>query len=251
MARAYGAALATLTLGLPTVALLRRIETPHALWSAAQTGFHEIGTSLLVSGLGATVLLLLTLPLALSRTRPNQAFFVPLAMAYLVSGPVLGVGLIACWNHAGPLGYIYDRFPILLIAVTARYALFGWLGVLLVVRWLPAAIPEAARCFGATRSQIFWRITLPLIRRPLAALWMGLFLLIMGELECIVLVAPPGWVPVSLRIFTLMHYGPTAMVSALALLQGLASLLLLCLLGGLIRQNRVYTPGESRYHSYS
>lgn len=80
---------------------------------------------------------------------------------------------------------------------------------------------------------------------------MGLFLLIMGELECIVLVAPPGWVPVSLRIFTLMHYGPTAMVSALALLQGLASLLVLWGLGALIKQNRVYTPGESRYHSYS
>lgn len=250
-ARRYATAVSALLLGLPAAALLFRIETPHALWGAWWTGAHEIGASLLLSSVGATLLLLLTLPLALQTRRRHPVLLTSLAIAYLVSGPVLGVGLIACWNHGGVPGYLYDRFPILLVATTSRYAFFSWLGVLLVVRWLPNEIPEAAQCFGATPGQVFWRVTFPLIRRPLLALWTGLFLLLMGELECIVLIAPPGWVPVSLRIYTLMHYGPTAMVSALALLQGLASLLLLGGLSQLFSRNRVYTPGESRYHSYS
>lgn len=250
-ARGYAMTATAVVLGLPATALAYRVASPGALWRAWQTGAQEIGTSLLLGSLGATLLLALTLPLALGYRRPHPVWVTTLALAYLVSGPVLGVGLIACWNYTGLRGMVYDHFSILVIAVVARYTLFAWLGVQLIVRWLPPELPDAARCFGAGRYHVFFRVILPITRRPLIALWSGLFLLIMGELECIVLVAPPGWVPVSLRIFTLMHYGPTGLVSALALLQGVASLLLLWGVWVLFTRNRVYTPVESRYHNDS
>ncbi len=234
---------------LPTLAMLYRIGAPHVLLSAWRTGAGEIGTSVLLGGLGATLLLVLVLPMTLLvPSRPAPLLWTSL-LAYLVSGPVFGIGLIQVWNHAGPTGYLYDRFPILLIAVLGRYALFAWLGCHLVAPWLPPDTLSAARNLGSGKVRTFLTITLPALRKPLAGVWACLFLLILGELECIVLVAPPGWVPVSLRIFTLMHYGPTSMVSALALLQTIVTALVLYGLAACIGRNKVYTPDKSRYHT--
>jgi preprotein translocase subunit SecD len=63
--------------------------------------------------------------------------------------------------------------------------------------------------------------------------------------ETTVLVAPPGWVPVSLRIFTLMHYGPAAAVSALALLQALATAGLLAAAGFLSEKWKFTRPTKA------
>jgi ABC-type Fe3+ transport system permease subunit len=107
---------------------------------------------------------------------------------------------------------------------------------------------EAARNLGAGPVSILWRVVLPSLRRPLLGLWAGLLILLTAELESLVLVAPPGWVPVSLRIYTLMHYGPDGLVSALAMLQVLATGSLLTLLA--IMQNRCqfYRGHKSGYH---
>ena len=232
-------------LGLPCLALLRRVGSVASVGYAWQTGVHEIGTSLLLGGLGATLLLLLVLPLALKHTSGIRSLLWPSALAYLLSGPVFGVGLIQLWNHSGPAGFLYDHFSILLIAVLGRYAVFAWLGCRLAIQWLPHNCVDVARSLGAKPWYRLVTIELSLLRRPLLAVWSGLFLLIMGELDSIVLVAPPGWVPVSLRIFTLMHYGPSALVSALALLQALAAGATLLLCAFLLHSGKVYRSDKS------
>lgn len=237
-----------LTLGLPAVALFYRIGSMRGLLTSWNTGLSEIGTSLLLSSLGASVLILLVLPVARSVPgRPSWPMW-PAVVAYFVSGPVFGTGLIQLWNHPGIPGAIYDHGAILIIAMVGRYALFAGLGARLLSNWLPLNLRDAASTLGAGRWRTLMQIELPALWHPLQALWAFLFLLIMGELECIILVAPPGWVPVSLRIFTLMHYGPTETVSALALLQALTSLAFLLLFFATSYQTIVYTPDESRYH---
>jgi ABC-type Fe3+ transport system permease subunit len=233
------------TLGLPCVALLRRVGSFAALGYAFQTGAHEIGTSLLLGSLGATALLVLVLPLARKRTSGVRSPLWPAALAYLISGPVFGVGLIQLWNHSGPAGYLYDHFWILLVAVAGRYALFAWIGCRVVLQWLPRHCVDVARNLGAGPWYRLFTVELSFLRRPLLAVWSCLFLLIMGELESIVLVAPPGWVPISLRIFTLMHYGPSALVSALAFLQALAAGATLLVFAFLLDSGKVYRSYKS------
>lgn len=217
---------------LPLGALTRRSLPPSTLIAAWHTGVQEIGTSLLLSTLCATLMLVLAFPLAWAvRGRKARHILWPAAFAWLVSGPVFGVGLIQLWNHPGPAGWIYDNFSILVLAASGRNFLFAWLGCRLALGWLPRETVEVARNLGASTRHTLARVVLPALRRPLLAVWACLALLVMGEVECTVLVAPPGWVPVSLRIFTLMHYGPSAAVSALALLQGLATAGLLLIAG--------------------
>ncbi len=221
-----------LAIGLPLAALVWRCLPPPTLLAAWHTGAGEIGTSLLLAALSATLMIALALPLAWA-TPPHRSRLIvlPCALAWLASGPVFGVGLIQVWNHPGPLGWVYDHFAILVLAAVGRNFLFAWLGCRLALAWLPAETVEAARNLGGSNRHTLLTIVLPLLRRSLLAVWACLAILVMGEVETTVLVAPPGWVPVSLRIFTLMHYGPAAAVSALALLQAMATAGLLAAAG--------------------
>jgi iron(III) transport system permease protein len=67
-------------------------------------------------------------------------------------------------------------------------------------------------------------VVLPLLAPTLVLWWSLLFILAWGELDASVLVAPPGWTPVSVRLFSLMHYGPSSMVAALSLVSTLFAL---------------------------
>ena len=226
------ASVALLAIALPMLALAWRSLPPATLLAAWHTGAGEIGTSLLLATVSATLMIALALPLAWATPRGSaRLILLPCALAWLVSGPVFGVGLIQIWNHPGPLGWVYDHFPILVLAAVGRNFLFAWLGCRLALAWLPAETLEAARNLGGSTRHTLLTIVVPLLRRPLLAVWACLAILVMGEVETTVLVAPPGWVPVSLRIFTLMHYGPTAAVSALAMLQALATTGLLAAAG--------------------
>ncbi len=240
------ASVALVAIALPLFALAWRSLPPAALLAAWHTGTGEIGTSLLLATVGATLMIALALPLAWA-TSPGWAHLIllPSALAWLASGPVFGVGLIQFWNHPGLQGWVYDHFPILVIAASGRNFIFAWLGCRLAIAWLPGETTEAARNLGASPWRTFCAIMLPQLRRPLLAVWACLAILIMGEVETTVLVAPPGWVPVSLRIFTLMHYGPAAAVSALALLQALATAGLLAAAGFLSEKWKFTRPTKA------
>lgn len=237
---------ALLATALPLLALAWRSLPPSTLLAAWHTGAGEIGTSLLLATVSATLMIALALPLAWA-TSPGNArlILLPCALAWLSSGPVFGVGLIQLWNHPGLQGWVYDHFPILVLAASGRNFIFAWLGCRLALTWLPAETVEAARNLGASNRQTLLAIVLPLLRRPLLAVWACLAILIMGEVETSVLVAPPGWVPVSLRIFTLMHYGPAAAVSALALLQALVTAGLLVAAGFLSKKWKFTRPTKA------
>ncbi len=246
--RGLSLAVTALAVGLPLLALVIRSLPPSNFWATAKTATGELGTSLLISGIGATLALAIALTVSLGRTRWQRVALMASAAGYLATGPVLGVGLIQLWNHPGPMGMIYDHVFILILAVAGRYLVFGLLGCQLALLALPADCIEAARNLGASGRFLVVNMILSPLRRPLFAVWACLALLMMGEVECIVLVAPPGWVPVSLRIFTLMHYGPAAMVSALALIQTLAALGTLAIVARMLGSDVVYTPRKSRYH---
>jgi len=244
-------AVTVLTTGFPGAALLLRSMPPSIFLGAASTALEELGTSLLLSIAGATLVLVVAFAVSLGPDRRSHLTLGCSAAAYLVSGPVFGVGLIQLWNHPGLPGFLYDHVSILILAVAGRYLVFGILGCRLAMRWVPRESIEAARNLGASPLRTLMKVILPPLRRPLFAVWACLALLVMGEVECIVLIAPPGWVPVSLRIFTLMHYGPAAMVSALALIQTLLTLVTLATTAYLLQPGGIYTPRKSRYHTGS
>jgi len=80
------------------------------------------------------------------------------------------------------------------------------------------SLDEAASVAGIPWVRRMLRITTPVCAPALALVWCGAFALAFREVDASLLVAPPGITPASVRLYTLMHYGPDRMVSALAVL---------------------------------
>lgn len=215
---AYCLVLFTITAALPLLAILLRALPLASCAAAWNTARGEIACSLVVSLLTATAGVILAF--FLSRVRSGLLPWVS-AAAFCVSGPVLGVGLIRFWNHEGIRATVYDGMAILVIAAVARYLVFPHAGIRSVFQQIPPCIEEAAAVHGIGTWRRTFHVVLPLMAPALALWWGLLFILAWGELDTAVLVAPPGWTPVSVRLFSLMHYGPNSMVAALSLVSTL------------------------------
>ena len=75
------------------------------------------------------------------------------------------------------------------------------------MRLIDRSVFQAATLEGAGSWQQFWQISLPLVRPATAVALLVSVILSIGELSSTVMVAPPGLQPLSLRIFTLAHFG--------------------------------------------
>lgn len=204
---------------LPLAALFVRSLPLVTFWEVWLTARREFFSSLAVAFGSASLLTLLGLAMAVCGhyTRRAGAFFGGSVVAFLVSGPLVGLGLIALWNRPGPLGWVYDHLPILVIACAARYLFFAHRGAAGALDGVDRRMEEAARMAGLT----WWRqvlfVLLPPVAPALVGLWGLAFVWSLRELDAAVLVTPPGVTPVSVRLFTLMHYGPDRFVAALSL----------------------------------
>lgn len=230
LASGYCVALIAFSAGIPAAVLLARARPLWSLFEAWSTAREEIVTSVCMAAVGATLCVLLGLCMALvARAWRGGLVFWACVACFLISGPVLGVGLIRAWNHAGWRGAVYDSAFIMPLACAARYTLVPWIGLRAALRRFDARLEEAAHANGVAPWRSLLGVTLPLLSPVLAGLWGMCFVLCMGELDTIVLVCPPGWLPISVRIFSLMHYGPSRLVAALALVNTAAILAALAL----------------------
>jgi iron(III) transport system permease protein len=150
-----------------------------------------------------------------------------MVLAFFLPSAVLGIGLIAAWNHPSTRA-VYDSLAIVVLAFVARYAVVSARVFAASVAQSPPSYEEAAMLAGAGYARRLLRIVIPMHRR--AAVAAGLFAAIfcLRDLETAVSLYPPGGEPLTVRIFTLEANGPEAIVAALAVFHvGLTAFLLL------------------------
>lgn len=202
----------------PIVNLTLKAAPVSNIAEAWSTAWEELGTSVVLAGCSATVGLSVGLLLAFGSLRRLGFLCWASALPYLVSGPVLGIALIYIFNAPGWRGAVYDSFGIMVIACVLRYTIFAHAGLYVALQLRTRLPEEAAATLGAGRWSRLFRITLPGIGSWLVGLWFLLFVLCFGEVDAVLLVVPPGWTPLSVRLYSLMHYGPSGLVYALSLL---------------------------------
>ncbi|MDX9975562.1 MAG: iron ABC transporter permease [FCB group bacterium] len=205
---------------LPLAILIRRSLPLTSYLEAWQTAREEIGTSLLVGAGSATLLTALAFAMALASRfeRPAARLYTLSPLPFLVSGPLLGVGLILVWNRPGPASWVYDSLLILMLACAARFLFFAHQAVGAALRDVPRRRDEAAAVAGVPWYRSVRGVLLPPVAPALAALWGLTFLFTLRELDAAVLVAPPGRSTLAVRLFGLMHYGPSRLVAALSVI---------------------------------
>ncbi len=204
---------------IPVAVLAARslpLSTFIEVWSTAK---EEIAVTLFIAAGSATILLAMAILISLGARgagRFRHLYSLSL-LPFLISGPMVGLGLIALWNRPGPLGYVYDSLLVVALACVARYLFFAHQGIASALKDLHPHLEESAAVAGVPRWRSLTGIVLPLLRPMIVAVWGMGFVFALRELDAAVLVAPPGPPPLAVRLFTLMHYGPSRLVAALSL----------------------------------
>jgi iron(III) transport system permease protein len=220
---------------LPMAVLAREALTAR-VGSASLAGSGEaIANSLILSIVGATVVVSVAMGLGYARARARDriASFVDILFIVLfaIPGTIVGVGLIGLWNRPGVAGTLYGTDTMFILAYLARFVPVGALILAVAVRYVPISQEEAAATVGSGWLRAVRRIVVPQLRLGLAAAWVIVFVLSFGELGASVLIAPPGESTLPIRIYTIIANTPPAHVAALALLQAVVVFIPLAVLG--------------------
>jgi iron(III) transport system permease protein len=210
-----------------------------------QFSAHEIQNSLLV--VACTILIALPLALAVARELLREdgygslwwgIILVPLA----VPAPLVGIGLISLWNNP-PIAFLYGTFLMPVFASVSRFAPFAAVILFVQLRSVDKALFDAARVFSRDTLHTSCRITLPLLAPGLFVASAVLGALTLGELGATLIVTPPGFGTLAIKIYNYLHYGAAPEVAGLCLVMVTATLMAgLCIVTVLIRQWRRSTP---------
>ena len=205
---------------LPLSVLAWRSLPVSSYAQAWDTAHQELASSVAIASASACIITGLGFLLAyFSRLRVATAAVCGTTLTpMLMSGPALGIALILAWNHAGWRGAVYDSVAIVVLASCARYLFFGFAAAAVAARRLDPELFEAASVSGASWYRQAGSVLLPLSLPTLAGVWGLSFVLCFGEVDAAVLLTPPGSTTLPVRIFGLLHYGPSSLVAALSLL---------------------------------
>jgi iron(III) transport system permease protein len=226
--------LALVLVGLPLSGVLARGFSPAALADAVQRAGGSAMRSLLYAGLSASALSMLGFFLAYLIHRRAMAswwFFDALSLfLFTLPGTVLGIGLIALWNHPST-NWIYATPVILIAGFVAQYAALSIRIVLAGFSQVSPSLEEAAEVAGARWLRRAFGILAPVIRPALLASWSVTFVFCLRDVALPLLLAPPGRDTLTARTMTLMANGSPDLIAALCLLAILLALLPLGALG--------------------
>ena len=263
-----------LLIGIPVVSLIwktgqvppgdswSRGVSRHALAWAWQTQGELVEISLiwsLAAGIVVTVLALMSCWLARDVHWPRGWMLATLALAALLPGPVVGIGLKAAINylldaeaHVAPDPFhwlriaLYDgpsHVPVLWASVI-RFLPLAIAIVWPPVRFTPRELVEIAWTDGATAAQELRHVVAPGLVPALGRVTIAVAALSLGELSAGKLVETPGGETFAHEVFMQMHYGVGNHLAAMCLML-LGAVAVLVIAGGSVirwyegRQRRI------------
>ncbi|PID40499.1 MAG: hypothetical protein CR984_02870 [Proteobacteria bacterium] len=205
---------------LPIVILVNQAGSAQSYKIVFDNSAGEVSSSITRALIAATIVIVLGYFLSEYTEKRNSRM--PAAMDYLTLSPLafpataLGIGLIYCWNRPFT-DFIYQGTLILVLAYIGRFLPLAVRASMANSKQIGSSLKEMALLTERSWTRRFFRIDLPLAIPGLAAGWVIVFILCMGELGATLLVIPPGNGSISLKIYTLMHYGANQVVAAMAL----------------------------------
>ena len=209
--------------------------------TTVQFSAREIQNSFLV--VACTILIALPLALAVSREldredRYGTLWWGIILMPLAVPAPLVGIGLISLWNTPA-FAPLYGTFLMPVFASVSRFAPFAAVILFVQIRSVDPAFFDAARVFSRDTVFTTRRITLPLLAPGLFVASAVLGALALGELGATLIVTPPGFGTLAIKIYNYLHYGAAPEVAGLCLVMVAATVLVgLCIVTVLIRQKK-------------
>jgi iron(III) transport system permease protein len=212
---------------LPLGGLVLQSASASAYWQAWQRASDSLIRSLLFAAIGATALSVLGFLVGyLIQTRATRAWRAVDALTVLLfalPSTVIGMGLIASWNH--PLTNIVYATPLIIIlGYIAQYTALTSRITATTLATIPPSMEEAAQIAGAGWLRRVIHIVAPLSARGIVAGWLVAYIFCLRDTGITMMVYPPGSDTLPVRIFTLMANGSASLVAASCVMMILATL---------------------------
>ncbi|MFJ8566608.1 ABC transporter permease [Streptomyces sp. NPDC093514] len=151
----------------------------------------------------------------------DALFMLPVAV------PSVVVGLAVLVAFSRPPVLLNGTGSIVILAHTILVTAFAYQSVSAAIVRLDPAYEQAATSLGAGPAYVLWRVKLPLLLPSLTAAAGLCFALSMGELSATMMLYPPDWMPLPVRIFTATDRGSLFSGSAVAVVLMATTLLVL------------------------
>ncbi len=194
-----------------------RLSVP-AAWSFLSQQSSFIRNSVWTAASGATVAIFLALVIGWfqARRRIGRGVSIMFQIGYAIPGTVLGLGMVGFFQVALP--WVYGSPIVLVLGYLVLFVTPALQGAGAALAQISASLEDAARGLGRGPLGTFWEVTFPLVRPGLVGSWVLVFILCMRELAATLILRPPGFdtLPVRIWIHT-MDVGPVPTASLLAL----------------------------------
>ncbi|MER5931297.1 ABC transporter permease subunit [Streptomyces sp. NPDC002054] len=187
-------------------------------------------TTSLVTAVTASLLALATgtwAALAAARLKKRGKRTLDALFMLPVAVPSVVVGLAVLVAFSRPPLLLNGTSSIVILAHTILVTAFAYQSVSAAIVRLDPAYAQAAASLGARPSYVLWRVELPLLLPSLNAAAGLCFALSMGELSATMMLYPPDWMPLPVRVFTATDRGSLFSGSAIAVVLMATTLLVL------------------------
>lgn len=230
--------LAAAMVALPLLALIVASLSPFAYPEAWSKAADSLARSLAFAVLGASLLttfgFLCGYLIHHRALRFWRAVDTLTLLLFTLPGTVIGVGLIALWNHS-VTGFVYASAAIVILAYLAQYTALTSRIMLATLGNVPQSLEEAAQMSGAPWLARIVHLVVPAALPGVIAAWLVGFIFCLRDLGASMLVYPPGQDTLPVRIYTLMANGAPNLIAALCVILVSATLISLAILGSLLR----------------
>ncbi|MET9323990.1 ABC transporter permease subunit [Streptomyces sp. NPDC003038] len=182
-------------------------------------------TALVASLLALTVGTWAALAAAGLRKRGKRALDALFMLPVAVPSVVVGLAVLVAFSR--PPLLLNGTGSIVVLAHAILVTAFAYQSVSAAIVRLDPAYEQAAASLGARPAYVLWRVRLPLLMPSLTGAAGLCFALSMGELSATMMLYPPDWMPLPVRIFTATDRGSLFTGSAVAVVLMAATLLVL------------------------
>lgn len=174
------------------------------IWGVNNEGILTYGfNSLLVATLAATFATMLAMgPLYLAVRFPSRLSRVVLTLSrspFALPGIIIGLAFVLLINRWAPV--VYGTIFALVFAFIFRLLPQSLSTGESALRSVAPSLEEAARTMGVAPARVFWRVTLPVAAPGILASWVLVFITAMKELPTAILLRPPGFDTLPVRIW--------------------------------------------------
>ncbi|NIR60903.1 MAG: iron ABC transporter permease [Gammaproteobacteria bacterium] len=171
--------------------------------TAALRFWEYVGNSLAVAAAAATFALAAGLPVAFYHarhgSRASHALIQLASVGFVLPGPVIALGVLTFVLDAAPL--LYGGLSALVMALVVRFLPLSVQSQDAALAQLTPSVEEAGRVLGAGPAENLRRVVLPTIRGGLVSAWVLVFIDALKELPATLLLRPPGFDTLPVRIW--------------------------------------------------